>query len=305
VHLFKTSFRSINQSFFKSPHLRRYIVNHNPRQSLLAGPATRRRLPGAAVALAALALVAVAAPVFAASPTNDLPSGAIAIETALPQVFDQDTTEATVTTDDFGCGAGGLDAASVWYSFTPTEDMFVLVSAANSDYLVGINVFAGAADAESLIDCGDVFLGLSAQAGTTYYLMLADVEGGAPFGGNLHLEISLPPPPIEVGLTVDATGSVNTKTGVATLHGTVECTAVLANAEITVELVQTAGRFTIHGAGDGVASCSERPTAWAVEVNGDNGKFGGGKVAVVASAFACDEFSCGGDEFATDARLRR
>jgi hypothetical protein len=271
------------------------------------GGSLLRHVRRSGVLVATVALLALTAtPVAAAAPDNDLPVGATVVDTsALPQVFDQDTTEATVTTDDVGCGAGGVDAASVWYQITPSEDVFLLVSAVGSDYLVGINLFAGTAESDGLIDCGDVFIGLAAQAGTTYYVMLADVEGEAPLGGSLHLEVSLLPPPIELSLTVEPAGSVDTRTGLATLRGTVSCNVPDASAEITVVLTQTSGRFTIHGAGQSETLCTDTPTPWSVEVNGDNGKFGGGKVSAVVEAFACDPFSCGDTGVTIAARLRR
>ena len=58
-----------------------------------------------------------------------------------------------------------------------------------------------------------------ADAGTTYYLMFADIDGGAN-GGQLEVSLDVAPPPIEVNLTVDGTGKVNSKSGEAMVGGT-------------------------------------------------------------------------------------
>ena len=94
--------------------------------------------------VAALALVLVLpAGAAAAPPPNDLPGGAIALTGTVPAPIAQDTSEATVTEDDdVGCGSGGVDQATVWYTITPAQDVHLLIDASESSYRVGINTFA-------------------------------------------------------------------------------------------------------------------------------------------------------------------
>lgn len=274
----------------------------NTRRSLLS---TRR--PTMAL-LAALAIgLTVAAPVVAATPANDLPGGAIAIIT-IPASIDQDTTEATVTpADDIGCGAGGLDQATVWYALTLSESARVIVDASGSDYDVGVNAFHdGGGTPGDLFACAYRALVIDAEAGTTYYLMFADIDENATNGGQLHVAIDLAPPPIELNLTVDATGKVNARTGEAIVSGTITCSAEADFSEVYISLRQTLGRFiVVRGWGFAASSCGPTPSSWMASIAGDNGKFAGGMAIADVSAFACDSFSCADAFVSAHVRLRK
>lgn len=258
----------------------------------------------AVAGLTALILV-VAQPglVFAATPANDLPDGAIAI-TAIPAHNTQDTTEATTSTDNVGCGSDGTDQASVWYTLTLAEATTVLIDASSSSFRVGINAFAGTATADALVDCTEQALRLDVAAGTTYFLMFADIDGGAN-GGQLDVTIDAAPPPIRLTLAVDPNGKVNTKTGEATITGTVTCSAATTDAAVDAELREPLGRFTIRGFGGTGIECGPEPTAWSMTAVGDNGRFGPGRTSANVSAFACDAFSCDDAFVTTTVRLRR
>jgi hypothetical protein len=239
----------------------------------------------------------------AAAPSNDLPAGAIAI-TSVPTSIALDTTEATVTTDNVGCGSDGTDQATVWYTLTLAQATRVAVDASASSYAVGINLFAGSASADNLVDCLEQTLVFDADAGTTYYLMFADIDGDAN-GGQLNFSLDVAPPPIEVDVTVDGTAKVNAKTGEALVGGTITCSTQTSDAFVDVELRQPVGRFTIHGFGGAQAECGPTPTQWWASITGENGKFSAGKATVVANAFACDAFGCGDASLTASVRLRR
>lgn len=270
-----------------------------------ARPRTLTRRASLAAMLAGLLLVATAPGMaLAAAPGNDLPAGAIAY-TALPITIDQDTTEATVSTDDIGCGSGGVDQATVWYTLTLANATSVLVDATDSGYPVGVNIFEGSADANNLVDCVEGAAGFDAAAGTTYYLMFADIDGDATNGGQLHVAIDVAPPAIEITLTVDSSGKVNPKTGEATISGTVTCNHDADFGDVEVSLRQPIGRFTIHGFGFASPGCGPTPTNWFASVVGDNGKFASGRATAQVSAFACDAFSCDDDSVTASVRLRK
>ncbi len=252
------------------------------------------------------ALITVAAQpglAFAAVPDNDLPAGAIAL-TAIPAHATQDTTEATTSTDNVGCGSDGTDQASVWYTLTLAEATTVLIDASSSTFRVGINAFAGAATADALVDCAEQALRLEVAAGTTYYLMFADIDGAAN-GGQLDVTIDAAPPPIELTLAVDPNGKVNTKTGEATITGTVTCSTATSDAAVDAELREPLGRFTIRGFGGSGSECGPEPVAWTMTIVGDNGRFGPGRATANISAFACDQFSCDDVFVTTTVRLRK
>jgi hypothetical protein len=269
-----------------------------------AGSLTRRAR--VAALLAGLVLVAAAPGMaLAAAPANDLPGGAIGL-TAIPATIDQNTTEATVTAaDNVGCGADGTDQATVWYTLTLTSATSVLVDATGSDYSVGVNVFAGSAASNNLVICSEGAATFDAEAGTTYYVMFADIDGDATNGGALHAVIDVAPPPIEVSLTVDSTGKVNQKTGEATIGGTITCSRTADFSEVDVTLRQAIGRFTIHGFGVEAPECGPTPTNWFASIAGDNGKFGAGKATADVFAFACDVGSCGEASVLASVRLRK
>jgi len=266
-------------------------------------PATRRRQTMTAVIGGIVLVASLPGLALAVAPGNDLPTGAIA-KSALPVTIDQDTTEATVSTDDVGCGAGGEDQATVWYTLTLATTTAVLVNANDSDYSVGVNVFEGTADADHLVDCVEGAVGFEASGGTTYYLMFADIDGGSN-GGQLHVEIGLAPPPIEVQLTVDPSAKVNSKTGEATMSGTVTCSHDADFADVEITLREPIGRFTVHGSSFASPSCGPSATAWFASIVGDNGKFGPGRASADVSVFACDAFSCDDDAASVNLRLRK
>jgi hypothetical protein len=273
---------------------------------LVSGP---RIVPKSRAAFAALfvgiVLVGTAPGMaLAAAPANDLPAGATAV-TAIPATISEDTTEATVTTDDIGCGAGGEDQASVWFTLTLASATSVLVDATGSGYSVGVNVFEGSADANNLVTCVGGAAEFDAAAATTYYLMFADIDGDATNGGALDVLIDVAPPPIEVSLTVNANGKVNPKTGEATISGTITCSRTADFGEVDVTLRQPIGRFTVHGFGFAGPACEPTPTDWVASVVGDNGKFGAGKATAEVAAFACDASSCGDASVTASVRLRR
>jgi hypothetical protein len=267
-------------------------------------PRGRGRLPRAgSLLIAACLVITTAGPVWAAAPGNDLPSGAAEIG-SLPFAIDQDTTEAGVGSDDVGCGAGGYDVATVWYSFSPVEDVRVEIDARASDYLVGVNLFAGSADESGRFDCNNDALAFDATAGTTYYLLFADVNDDGINGGSLRAEVIVAPPSLNVSLTADPTANVHPKTGQARITGTIACDRQAEFAEVSVSLRLATGRFITVGGGADSTSCGPTRAKWSAIVTGENDRFTGGLAAVEVTAFACDVVSCSETAEAGSVRLR-
>ena len=267
-----------------------------------AARSVARRL--AAVLTVLVAIGPITAPVAAAAPGNDLPAGATTIA-SLPYAIDQDTTEATVGSDDVGCGAGGLDAASVWYAFTPGEDVRVEVDARASDYLVGVNLFATTADEAGRLDCNNDALAFDATAGTTYYLLFADVNDDGINGGSLQADVHVAPPSMNIALSVAPRAKVHPKTGQAQINGTISCDRPAEFAEVSVTLRLVTGRFFTIGAGAASTTCGPSPSNWTAIVTGENGRFVGGRATVEMTAFACDILSCSEAAQPGSVRLRR
>jgi hypothetical protein len=254
----------------------------------------------------ALCSLGLAAPVLAAAPTNDTYATRHVI-TALPFSDSLDTSEATTDALDAeanSCGAPFTDA-SVWYALVPDADAQILIESQGSDYAVGIIVLTGSPGSFTLQACGPTGVTVGASAGVTLTILVFDYDGEGN-GGNLELTASLLPPPPVVDLTVNPGGSFNSRTGLATIRGTVTCIGGFEDGKniISVQVTQTVGRFKFSGEGWTVFACDGTAHAWAVEVGAANGKFGGGKATVHASAFAC-AYDCGEDTVERTVTLKK
>lgn len=283
-----------------------HVPHRQPETETLMDRSRHARPAGrAAAAIAATALLlSLAGPAAAAAPSNDLPTGATAFA-ALPFAIEQDTTEATVSTDDVGCGAGGLDEATVWYAFTPAENVVVEVDASPSDYLVGVTLFIGSPDEDGRADCNDDVLSFEADAGTTYYLLFADVNGDGINGGSLRADVHPAPPAVDVRVTVDSVAKVHPKTGQARITGTITCDRPAEYAEVGVILREGTGRFFTIGGGAGTTECGPAATTWSAIVSGENGRFVGGSATATVTALACDALSCTEAPIEAALKLRR
>jgi hypothetical protein len=142
--------------------------------------------------------------------------------------------------------------------------------------------------------CGPDTVGFFAESGTTYFVLAFDDQfDGVGNGGNLNISFSEAPPPPTAEITVDPTGTVDARTGVAHLTGTFTCTDA-DFIEVFGDVTQSVGRFAVRGFFDvfeeGV--CDGTLHTWSADVFPENGKFAGGKAMTVAFAFACGEFEC-------------
>jgi PKD repeat protein len=148
----------------------------------------------AAAATIGFALVFLVAPTALAQPANDDFANA-AVVPSLPFSASVDISQATIEPEEpVGCGA----QQSVWYAITPATDAVLQIDTNESGFSDPMLVvyrqdgsgFAGL----RLLGC--IFFrdrgALDVDAGQTYYL-----QGGSVFGdgGNLHLNLSLYPPP--------------------------------------------------------------------------------------------------------------
>jgi hypothetical protein len=244
---------------------------------------------------ALLAFGAMASPALAAAPSNDTSAGATAATIGFSEELD--TSEATTDAEDSqlndSCGAPALDA-SVWYAITVASDQGVVVDVSQSDYPAGVLVGVGTPGALETIACGPGGTAFFAEAGTTYWaLVIDDQSDGGGNGGTLNISIVEAPPPPTLDVTVNRTGTVNTKTGIATISGTFTCSNA-DFADIFIDASQSVGRFTIRGSGEffDVDVCDGTTHTWSAEVFPDNGKFAGGKALAVTFPFACGPIEC-------------
>ena len=248
-------------------------------------------LLGTLVALCSLGLPGLA---LAASPGNDEYSGRTVVA-AFPFSDEVDTTEATTDALDASvnleCGAPATDA-SVWYEYTPGVDGQFVVDTSGSNYSVGIIVLTGAEGSFLFNACGPDGLVVYGTAGETLTILVFDYDEVGN-GGNLSLAITEVPPPPVLELTVSRQGSVNQRTGLATITGTISCSGGDESGKnyLDVQLTQRIGRFVISAGGSASFACDGQTEPWTVEVTGYNGRLAGGKATVTVFATACT-FNC-------------
>ncbi len=152
--------------------------------------------------LGLLAVLVVAIPVLAQPPSNDERVDATEIF-GLPFFDSLNTTEATAGFDDPFPGCWGPQlGATVWYRFTPADNMEVQATTSGSSYdtvLVVYEDFGFLNEIACVAYQGAV--NFSAFAGQTYYFMIGDLAGGGPyypppsFGGQLEFSVSEVVPP--------------------------------------------------------------------------------------------------------------
>jgi hypothetical protein len=242
----------------------------------------------------AMMSLGLAGPALAATPGNDTYATRQSI-TSLPFTDSLDTSQATTDALDAEANAECLAPAtdaSVWYELVPDADGYLSLDANASDYAVGLIVLSGTPGSFTLVACGAGGVGIPVSTGVALTVLVFDYDGVGN-GGNLELTIDTAPPPPLLDLTVSATGSVNARTGIATVRGTITCTGgeELGKNFMFVQLTQSIGRFQFAGEGWADFACDGTTHAWSTEVASGNGKFGGGKARVHASAVACT-FAC-------------
>jgi hypothetical protein len=115
--------------------------------------------------------------------------------------------------------------------------------------------------------------------------VLADTTGG---GGGADLGLDA------IAIT---SATVNARTGIATVSGTVSCSQDLTDVFVNAELDQVVGRFhTLRGWGGTDVAClaADGTAAWTLTIQPDQGKFANGRATIAANgdAFTCDEFDC-------------
>lgn len=257
------------------------------------------------IAAALMALALTAPPIWAAPPglPNDEPGGAIAV-TSIPFSATQSTSKATANDADAGCGAGGLDQATVWYTITLDAATRVLVDTGGSSYETGVNVYT-AGPGSDILTCVGGAAAFDAVAGQTYYIMIADIDGGRN-GGRLVVSINEGPPALELGVSIDPNVALDESTGALTITGTVTCNVSADFVDVNVDASQVTGRFTTRGFGFAPVACSAgETTAWSTEVIGETGTFGAGNTVITATAFGCEFFTCDDAQVTQTVRIRR
>jgi hypothetical protein len=148
-----------------------------------------KRLIGMVIIGFMAALVPLAAQTVA--PANDDFDSATAVQ-AVPFGTTEVTSGATVAADDPFCSGR---SATVWFSFTPSQNVVIQANTFGSNYDTTLSVWTGNRGALNLVACNDDSQGtlqsrvsFSANAGVTYFFMASAFSSGP--GGNLAFNIS-------------------------------------------------------------------------------------------------------------------
>jgi hypothetical protein len=224
-------------------------------------------------------------PSLATAPGNDDFDNATVVS-ALPFTDTVNTAEATTAGDDPDCVGNG---PTVWYRFTPSENMRVNVNTFGSDYDTSISAYTGTRGNLTQLGCNDdagsaqSSLTLDLVGGETVFFMAGAFASGP--GGNLVVNIDLAPPPLEFDLTIERSGRVDASTGVATIRGTVSCSRQ-AFVSLDGQLRDRIGRIRVEAFFGSFVECGG-VTPWEAEVAAQNAFLVGGpvEIAVNASAF--------------------
>jgi hypothetical protein len=261
---------------------------------------------------ASLSILAGGAPAVLAQPSNDDFDNATVVS-ALPFADEVNTVDATEAADDPWCSGRG---PTVWYRYTPAADVRIEANTLGSNYDTTLAAYSGSRGALTEIACNDDWYALqsrvdvSLNAGVTYYFMVGAFGSG--YGGNLVFSISEPVPYVDPEVAVVLSDStVNAKTGVATLSGTITCSGGVSSdsgfhwAYLTAEIKQVVARRTIVASSYAFVSPCRGTHPWSIGgLRPDNGPFVGGTAQVDLYATHCDALGCAYQNVSTTVRLR-
>jgi hypothetical protein len=224
-----------------------------------------------------------------AAPANDDFDNATTIG-ALPFADTLSIVEATVAVDDQlneeNCFST-IGGNTVWYQFTPAEDMRLSAYVTRTRFDAQIFIYTGTRGNLTFVRCSDGLPGVvvfDALGGTTYHFMVGTDEFDTPGTLIFNLETSL-----EVSVTIDPIATL-TRDGLATFSGAVECSRP-AFVELGGEILRK--DETILGQGGLFAAFDcDGVTGWQAEVQTDEEfRLVPGKVEVSAIGLFTDQHS--------------
>jgi hypothetical protein len=226
-----------------------------------------------------------------AAPTNDDFDNALVI-TSLPFTTNVSTVEATTAADDpvgdEDCGFDSIDGHTVWYRFTPTQNVRIN---ANTVGTRGIdhNIFVYTGTRGNLTRVACNFLPQSmtfdAIAGEAYFFLVGSSDDAPGRAVVFTVQLSL-----DVTVTIDQVGKLNLATGAVPVSGTLTCSRS-AFVEGGVSVERRVGGNLVTGSVDFPSSSCDGVTPWEVEVVADNGRFLPGPAKVRAGGLFTDNGS--------------
>ena len=240
-------------------------------------------------------------PAFAAAPSNDDFDDANVIS-ELPFSDAVDTTGATTADDDPDCFGQG---PTVWYEFTPEEDVNVRADTVGSDYDTTLSVYTGSRGDLTQIACNEDAVDLQSRvqfeavAGETYFFMVGAFGGGP--GGQLVFSAdtykgeedptsALRTVKGKVRIQEFTRGETGSKYRFSSLNATYRISSTVDDQRITVGLIARPDveqpYWYVNSSAEGVPAdihCSEGVKVWEESVY-DEGQ-GAGCLGVMDLAF--------------------
>jgi hypothetical protein len=228
-------------------------------------------------------------------PPND-DFGSATVVRSIPSTVTEDVTNATVAPDDPFCVTRNQ---TVWFTFTPTQNIRLEANTFGSNYDTTLSVYTGSRGALTQIACNDDSNGtlqsrvrFNAVAGTTYFFMVSSFFRVNP--ANLVLNVLEAPPLLTINPTVNQFGSIDASIGAATISGSVSCSRQ-AFVTLSGQVKQTRGGVPITGFFSVFLPC-DGPTPWSANIQTTttlfHGRaadlFTGGQADVSATASAFD-----------------
>lgn len=229
------------------------------------------------------------------APPNDDFNHATVIP-SVPFTTSEDVSSATVAFDDPFCINRNQ---TVWFAFTPAQNMRLQANTLGSSYDTTLSVYTGTRGALSQVGCNDDSSGtlqstvpFDAVAGVTYYFEVSSFSSVSP--ANLVFNLVPALPPLVITPSVTQFGSVDPTTGTATISGSISCTKP-AFVTLSGQLKQTHGNTPITGFFSVFVPC-DGITPWNTTIQPAltlfHGRsvalFTGGKADVSATATAFD-----------------
>ncbi|MCY1077090.1 hypothetical protein [Archangium lansingense] len=189
---------------------------------------------------------------------------------------------------------------TVWYVFTPDTDGPFTVRTGTGP----VSVYTGTPGQLTQIACAaQTEVTFEAQAGVTYFIMSASLEDFA--GGRTFFSLFRH---LELKLSLERQGSVSGATGVATVTGSVSCTApVLVNDSPGVCVCGTlrqSRRFSITEASDCVCGDCIGEMPFTLTFSDPETPFVGGRAGFSVEASGCTHFECDSEQLTRELRLR-
>ena len=217
---------------------------------------------------------------------------------SMPFTTSQNVTNATSAFDDPFCAGR---SQTVWFAFTPTQNMRIEANTFGSNYDTTLSAYTGSRGSLTQLACNDDSGSLQSRirfdavAGTTYYFMVSSFSFFPVSNANLVFNLVPAPPALAIAPSVFQFGSVDPSTGAATISGSVSCSQP-AFVTISGQLKQTHGSSSTFGFFSVFVPCNgTAPWSASIQTVGQtfHGRaladlFTGGPADVTASASAFD-----------------